>query len=660
MAGTVELKATFQARWHELALADTLAGLRADSTITPETISRPSDGQPQTLGLRPTWTRPDAGELPRISVSFPSEASTPPTASQGADLEVVALLGEGGMGQVHLARQHSLHREVALKTARQDRGASAAALLREAVIAGSLEHPGIVPVHALGVDSSGAPVLVMKRVEGVEWRALVTDEDHPAWAHRPGDRLTAHVEILIQVCQAVHFAHSRQVVHRDIKPENVMLGEYGEVYLVDWGVAARLEDGRVKAGDGLVGSPAYMAPEMVAGRDVDPRTDVYLLGATLHEVLTGRFRHEGETLQEVLLSAFCSEEVVYDEAVPAELAQLCCRCTARDPEERPPTALALRDALAAFLRHRGSSSLVHSAVERLTALETLMDTASEETPTDLKRAYQLASECRFGLAQALEIWPENAGAKHALVRCLERMVRLELLQGHIAAAAALTQEMEQVPESLKEAMRIAERKAAKERTEHRRLKAMAKDLDAGEGASQRGRALAILSGSAVAITLFIGLLPSAARLRPGVLLVAAIFTQVIVVSAIFFWRRDLMRTAFNRRLMGAMVLAGFALITHRVFAMIASTPTPRVLVTDSLLLATITAMLSLTLARGFWVVTLVFLGAAVFSFVFPEQSPAVFGIGVTLSLPVVSWALSAHSREEERRRDAPAPPSRVE
>ena len=189
-----------------------------------------------------------------------------------------------------MAEQRSLAREVAIKTVKDHAGERARdALCDEAVVTGLLEHPNVIPVHALGCDSEGRPLLVMKRVEGVAWRDLLRDPEHPAWATHaaaPEDRLAFHLDVLADVSQAAAFAHSRRIVHRDIKPENVMIGEFGEVYLLDWGLAVTA--GRELEPGTLVGTPAYMAPEMVGGGRVDGRTDVYLLGATLHEVLTGR------------------------------------------------------------------------------------------------------------------------------------------------------------------------------------------------------------------------------------------------------------------------------------------------------------------------------------------------------------------------------------
>ncbi|MBX3125794.1 MAG: serine/threonine protein kinase [Polyangiaceae bacterium] len=650
MAETVLLEATFDARWRQLGLADTLALSRLDATITPEAA-----GELQASGERPTWTRPDAQGLPRISVSFAGAAggATSPPAG-GADFEVLALLGEGGMGQVHLARQRSLHRDVAVKTARAERPAAAHALLREAVIAGSLEHPGIVPVHALGVDHAGGPVLVMKRVEGVEWRTLLHDPEHAAWNTRSGDRLTVHLEVLMQVCQAVHFAHSRGIVHRDIKPENVMLGDYGEVYLVDWGVAVRAGSDAAET-SGLVGTPTYMAPEMVAGRGVDARTDVYLLGATLHEVLTGSFRNQGETLQEVLLSAFCAEPASYEPSLPRELAELCTRCTAREPAERPETALAVRDALAAFLRHRGSTELAASACERLRVLDGLFAESKQDGPSDVLRAYQLGGECRFGLTRALEIWPENAQARQALSHCLTLLARLELAQGHIDAARALIVELDRVPDYLQEALSLARQKAAQTRAEHKRLRAMALDLDVRVGASQRARAFAAITGAAIATTLLVALIPNAERLKPIALLGLAIFFQVVVVVVAAIWRQALLANAFNRRLVYAMLIAGFGLIAHRCVAVLAGTPTPRVLVYDSLLLATVAMMFAATALAAFWLPALVYVLAAALALAFPAHSPGIFGGAMVVALVLMTRAIASHL-EQERLKEAETEP----
>ncbi|MCA9598229.1 MAG: serine/threonine protein kinase [Myxococcales bacterium] len=644
MAGTVELRQTFDQRWQELALAETAVAV--DATITPEPAA---------------WTRPVAEELPRISLSFSdadAEGAPTPAAVSRTDLEVRGVLGEGGMGRVHAARQHSLRREVAVKTVKERATASAAAaILREAVVTGALEHPGIVPVHALGLDDRGRPVLVMKRVEGVEWRALLHDAAHPAWSARGEDRMVAHLEILMQVCQAVHFAHTRGVVHRDIKPENVMLGDFGEVYLVDWGIALRLDDASERTG--LVGTPAYMAPEMVAGRAVSPQTDVYLLGATLHEILTGQFRHFGESLQDVLLSAFCSDTPEYTDAVPKELAELCRRSMARDPEARPESALALRQALADFLGHRGSIALAESAGERLSALlELLAGAPAAEPPGDLARAYQLATESRFGFTQALSEWPENDAARAGLHRVLSALADLELRQGHAETAETLVKELD--PPSPELAARVAaeKKKKARQQLEEKRLREMANDMDVRVAGKQRSRALAALLGASGAMAAFALMQPHPSRLKVQTLLSLALVLVLVMLAAVGVWRKQLMQNAFNRRLVGLMLLSGVSVVFTRFFGGALALPTPYIFALDSLVLCLVSAAATIVMLRGLWPLCVVMVASSALCLIHPSWSAIVFGFASTATVPLVALAIHLHKKQQEREGELP-PESRV-
>ena len=193
--------------------------------------------------------RPD--EIETFSATKTLLESLPEVRIEGAcegpaEFKLGQTLGEGGMGVVRLADQVSLHRSVAVKTLRPEKSSDAAllALLREAWVTGALEHPNIVPVYALGRNEEKMPVFVMKRVEGTPWSTLLADPTHPLVARGGGDKdpLHFHLELLLKVCDALAFAHSRQLIHRDVKPENVMLGAFGEVYLLDWGIAVSLDD----------------------------------------------------------------------------------------------------------------------------------------------------------------------------------------------------------------------------------------------------------------------------------------------------------------------------------------------------------------------------------------------------------------------------------
>jgi len=194
-------------------------------------------------------------------------------ATLGGKIDVHHTIGEGGMGVVHLATQATLGRHVAVKTLRKGAGDEEAALriLREAWVTGALEHPNVVPVHDVGVDASGAPVIVMKRIEGRVWSHLMRDGAEITRRFGATDPLEWNLRTLVSVCNAVHFAHSRGILHRDLKPDNVMIGEFGEVYVLDWGIAVSLKDdpsGRLPCASqatDIAGTPHYMAPEMLLG-----------------------------------------------------------------------------------------------------------------------------------------------------------------------------------------------------------------------------------------------------------------------------------------------------------------------------------------------------------------------------------------------------------
>jgi serine/threonine-protein kinase len=389
-----------------------------------------------------------------------------------------AVLGQGGMGVVKLARQVALDRQVAVKTLR---GSSSQhdveALLSEAWLAGSLEHPGILPIYALTLGADGSPAVVMKRIEGVTWAKLLSGEADLATYAPAADRLESHLRIAMQVCNAVHFAHARGVVHRDLKPDNVMLGRFGEVYLVDWGIATAPGPATQFAG-----TPAYMAPEMIGGdgAEISPRTDVYLLGAVLHELVTGRPPHLRDSTQAMFESVVRSTpELPAD--TPLELAALIRRCMARDPKERPATALEVRHALESFLEHQGSRELEQQSRARAQELAALLAEASP----DAVRVSRLHSECRFGFQQALRLWPENAAAKQELARVTERLVRFELTHGAVRAARTLLAELDEPPVELVEAVRRAEAAEVEKARQLERLRELEKAADPLTGSRVR-------------------------------------------------------------------------------------------------------------------------------------------------------------------------------
>ena len=553
------------------ALAETIHLSASRATVRP-------DGP--TLVTLPTERRPvPAPDAPTLGPGAAANAS----GDDGDDLVVHATLGEGGMGRVLLAWQASLARDVAVKTLKRPSADDAELLLCEGRVTGSLEHPGIVPVHALGRAADGLPLLVMKRVDGVSLGTLLRSPHHPLRELLPGgadDPLRGSLWVLAQVCNAVHFAHSRGIVHRDIKPDNIMVGSFGEVYLLDWGIAAAAEpdDAPPPETRDLAGTPAYMAPEQVSldAGPIGPRTDVYLLGATLHEVLTGTARHEGASVTESLESARLSVRPVYDPGVPAELASLCERATARDPRDRPESALRFRQALEDFLQHRSSAALSAQAEARLESLAALIAAPGGDRAA-LVRA---GIECRFAFEQALRAWPDNAAARAGRERCLTLLCEDAVAQRRALEAASLLAEIHAPPPALVARLRALEDALRAEREAAEAARRAAADNDPRTGARARVAMGIVALSLGLAVSWFTqGLrLPTHAEM---VRLMAVVLALVLAGGAA--QRRRLMANAYSRRMTGLVVFQTTLFLAHRALGMARGTAPEEVLLGELVL-----------------------------------------------------------------------------
>lgn len=347
-----------------------------------------------------------------------------PSSMEGARYDAGPLLGAGGMGEVCLFRDRRVGRHVALKKLLPgvDTEISRRRFLREARVQGQLEHPAIVPVYDVDFDEQGLPFFSMKRVRGqtlsrvLELLARKDADTEQRFGRR---RL---LSAFAQVCHAVHYAHVRGVVHRDLKPGNIMLGEYGEVYVLDWGVAriVREEDddavrdpelavaleastGLTRHGD-LVGSVSYMAPEqMRGGSSIDARADVFALGVLLYELLTYKRFREGGTLLAVVERVLKGERKLPSEVredVPPELDALVARCTFREPEERIQTAGELAESVERYLEgDRDREARRNLAKEHLLRAEKQLSGSRTEALGEVVKA--LAFDPESARAQAL-------------------------------------------------------------------------------------------------------------------------------------------------------------------------------------------------------------------------------------------------------------------
>lgn len=288
----------------------------------------------------------------------------------------------GGLGEVFIAEDTELHREVALKEIRSkyaDDRLCRNRFVREAEITGGLEHPGVVPVYGLGAYPDGRLYYAMRFIRGDSLRTVIEEfhaADKPSRA--ASERNLAFRDLLrrfVDVCNAVAYAHSRGVLHRDLKPANVMLGKFGETLVVDWGLAKAgmpsadredtaehepalhlpaAQEGQATRAGTAVGTIPFMSPEQASGRNdrLGPASDIYSLGSTLYALLTGqrpyRGKDDAETLVKVQQGRFAPPRVVKP-ATPKALDAICCKAMALKPEDRYATALELADDLQHWL-----------------------------------------------------------------------------------------------------------------------------------------------------------------------------------------------------------------------------------------------------------------------------------------------------------------------
>jgi eukaryotic-like serine/threonine-protein kinase len=245
-----------------------------------------------------------------------------------ARYEITGVAGRGGMGTVYVARDHVLNRDVAVKVldVADHEGSRAARLTREAHILARLDHPAIVPVHDAGILEDGRAFYAMKLVQGRRLDDVI------------GDRgpLASRLSVFNRILDAVAFAHAHGVVHRDLKPDNVMTGAFGEVYVMDWGVA---QDGAADSDPAVVGTPGFMPPEQALARGVDARADIYALGALL--------------------------ELIAAEDAPPALGAIAEKARHQDADRRYQSVDALAADVARFQAQERVEAYRESAVERL-------------------------------------------------------------------------------------------------------------------------------------------------------------------------------------------------------------------------------------------------------------------------------------------------------
>lgn len=371
-----------------------------DLVATTETILHDTSVQ-ETVDL-PSVAVPEffdevSNERYRIEVRRRSIVGAGDTSDPSAEYVIHDLIGEGGMGEVYLARQTSIDREIALKMVRSRyvgdpviRGK----FLAEVAVTSDLDHPNIVPIHEIGVSADGQLFYTMKRVRGTPWNKVLVQRSREQ-----------NLDTLTHVCNAVAFAHSRGVIHRDLKPENVMLGDFGEVFVMDWGMAVSVNDSGRAAPlgtlSGIAGTPAYMAPEMASANHaaLGAHSDVYLLGAILYEIITGDCPHVGSTLEETLEAA--RKNVIRRPATGGELAQIAIKAMDSTPEERYASVQEFLEAIQNYRAHAHSLFLASRAQE-------------DFRQAQKTKSYDHFNQALFGFREALLLWDGNGFAREQI------------------------------------------------------------------------------------------------------------------------------------------------------------------------------------------------------------------------------------------------------
>ncbi|HEV3203498.1 MAG TPA: protein kinase [Gemmataceae bacterium] len=427
--------------------------LRNDSTIQQDLIAAEQD-----LRSRP--------EKPSEKIATRSQ------------YRVLHTYAKGGLGEIRIAVDQQLNREVALKLIQKPHAhnpESRRRFLREAEITSRLEHPGIVPVYGVGQDQQGNPVYSMRFIRGESLQEAIErfhSADKPGRA--AGERTLAFRNLLgrfLVVCNTIAYAHSRGVLHRDLKPSNIMLGQYGETLVVDWGLAKNMGESEDKEAYSVeirmasedrvplssnhsptrigvaIGTPAFMSPEQAAGRwdQVGPASDIYSLGATLYMLLTGQQPFQNSDVRDLLEKVQKGEIVsprVRKKDVPPALEALCLKAMALDPKKRYPTVLDLAVDLEHWLadepvsawkepigvtinrwlsRHRtlmaGSAAAVLAGLITLAAMTLFLTAANQEAREQLNRADANFYYHRITLAD--QAWGANQiqQAKQRLEEC---------------------------------------------------------------------------------------------------------------------------------------------------------------------------------------------------------------------------------------------------
>ncbi|BBO84779.1 hypothetical protein DSCO28_53450 [Desulfosarcina ovata subsp. sediminis] len=370
--------------WQTCKTIPTCVLAQSDAEINPEQLQTPPPA------------RPPLPHNARLMIRRCMIGGTDEPTLHPLEYRLKDKIGQGACGLVYAADQNTIDREVAVKVIRPEMANDdwiKSLFLSEAVVTGDLDHPNIVPVYDLGIDQEHRLFYTMKKIQGTSWNQVIT-----------GKTESENIDILLRVCDAVAFSHAKGVIHRDLKPHNIMLGDYGEVLVMDWGVAVSTSaNGKAEVLTPLssqAGTPVYMAPEMAdanASR-VNHLSDIYLLGGILYEIETGLTPHRASDLKECLRKV--AANVIQPTDKKTELIDIALKAMATDPSQRYQSVAEFSQAIRDYQAHAQS-------------IELCLRAAEIHAGANISHAYRDYQLALFSYENALLMWPENGQASAA-------------------------------------------------------------------------------------------------------------------------------------------------------------------------------------------------------------------------------------------------------
>jgi len=401
------------------------------------------------VSIKPESTAHSSSFVPNIELTTFTISYDKNSPEENSQYTLIARLGQGGMGIVYRAHQHSMDRNVALKTILPEKlgnQGKVISFLTEAVVTGNLDHPNIMPVYDVGYEQNGHPFYSMKEITGQSWQQVIKQKSE-----------RENLDILLAVCDAMAYSHDQGVIHRDLKPENVMIGEYGEVVVVDWGLAAGIGDAAKHKAEPLTeqssygGTAAYMAPEMAACETerIGPASDIYLLGGILYYITTGLVPHDAGDVFATLYDAMAN--VIQPMDRDDELVKIALEAMSTNPEERFSSVKEFKNVISAYLKHAESIKLANSALREL-------DDANKSGD------YVKYASALYGFKEAWKLWADNKTADFGIAKAAYDYACNALNKGDLDLAESLL--MPEYVEHSKLAAEIA--KAKQMRIKHKK------------------------------------------------------------------------------------------------------------------------------------------------------------------------------------------------